>query len=231
MANPGVIGNGFLISNGNFVTARQNVQPWIYSGVLTDGQWRQDLAEYFACGCDIEIQYSAYSSTGTANKFVLSSRDFKHPTDYVESHLQITKRIRTVLKKSGFTIDYMTDYRRTYSQFAHTSSCYAVIHGLSKDGGIPTSNVSIEGGKSIKIAGYEGNTDVHNLTSFRYLTSTTEYKDDENGTYILQDGSNTTGFLGSPAFIQDEDKSYKCVGVYVGKMYDRPRIVPINRCY
>ena len=69
------------------------------------------------------------------------------------------------------------------------------------------------------------------LNSFRYLTSTTEYKDDANGTYILQDGSNTAGFLGSPAFIQEEDKSYKCVGVYVGNMFGRPRIVPINRCY
>lgn len=230
VANPGVIGNGFLISNGTFVTARQNVQPWIYSGVLTDGQWREDLAEYFACGCDIEIQYSAYSSNGTAKKLSFTSRDFDHPTDYVEDRLQITKKIRTVLKKSGYSVEYTTGYYRTYSQFASTSSCYAVIRSLSNDG-IPTSTVSIEGGKSIKIAGYEGNTDVHNLTSFRYMTSTTEYKDDANGTYILQDGSDAIGFLGSPAFIQDEDKSYKCVGVYVGITYGKPRIVPINRCY
>ena len=230
VANPGVIGNGFLIENGNFVTARQNVQPWIYSGVLTDGQWRQDLAEYFACGCDIEITYSAYSSDGTAKKLSFTSRDFDHPTDYVESSIEIRKSIRTILKKSGYTIDYLTGYYRTYSQFASTSSCYAVIRGLANNG-IPTSSASIEGGKSIKIAGYEGNTDVHSLNSFRYLTSTTEYKDDANGTYILQDGSNTAGFLGSPAFIQEEDKSYKCVGVYVGNMFGRPRIVPINRCY
>lgn len=230
VANPGVIGNGFLISNGNFVTARQNVQPWIYSGVLADGQWRQDLAEYFACGCDIEIQYSAYSSNGTAKKLSFTSRDFDHPADYVDSRIQITKRVRTVLKKSGYSVEYISGYYRTYSQFASSSSCYAVIRGLSNDG-IPTSSTSIEGGKSIKIAGYEGNTDVHNLSSFRYMTSTTEYKDDANGTYILQDGSNTVGYLGSPAFIQDDDKSYKCVGVYVGNMFGRPRIVPINRCY
>lgn len=229
VANPGVIGNGFLIDNGNFVTARQNVQPWIYSGVLADGQWRQDLAEYFACGCDIEISYSAYSSDGTAKKLTFTSRDFHHPADYVESSIEIRKSIRNILRKSGFTIDYLTGYYRTYSQFASSSSCYAVISGLANDG-IPTSSASIEGGKTIKIAGYEGNTDVHSLNSFRYLTSTTEYKDDANGTYILQDGSNTAGFLGSPAFIQEEDKSYKCVGVYVGNMFGRPRIVPINRC-
>lgn len=230
VANPGVIGNGFLIENGTFVTARQNVQPWIYSGVLADGQWRQDLAEYFACGCDIEISYSAYSSDGTAKKLTFTSRDFDHPADYVESSIEIRKSIRTILRKSGFTIDYLTGYYRTYSQFASSSSCYAVIRGLANDG-IPTSSASIEGGKTIKIAGYEGNTDVHSLNSFRYLTSTTEYKDDANGTFILQDGSNTAGFLGSPAFIQEEDKSYKCVGVYVGNMFGKPRIVPINRCY
>lgn len=230
VANPGVIGNGFLISNGTFVTARQNVQPWIYSHVLTDGQWRDELAEYFACGCDIEIQYSAYSSTGTAKKLSFSSRDFDHPTDYVVDKILISKPTRNALKKSGYSIEYLESYYRPYHQFASTSSCYAVIRNLSNDG-IPTSAASIEGGKTIKIAGYEGNTDVHNLTTFRYLTSTTEYKDEENGTFILQDGSNAVGFLGSPAFIQDEDKSYKCVGVYVGSMFGKPRIVPINRCY
>lgn len=229
VANPGVIGNGFLIENGNFVTARQNVQPWIYSGVLTNETWRQELAEYFACGCDIEIQYSAYSSTGTARKLTFTSRDFSHPTDFVESRIEIGKKVRNILKKAGYRIDYLAGYSRTYSQFAATSSCYAVIRNLANTG-IPTSSSSIEGGKSLKIAGYEGNTDVHNLSSFRYLTSTTEYKDEANGTFILQDGSNATGFLGSPAFIQGEDKGYKCVGVYVGNMFGRPRIVPINRC-
>lgn len=230
VANPGVIGNGFLISNGNFVTARQNVQPWIYSGVISDGQWRKELAEYFACGCDIEILYSAYSSNGTAKKLTFTSRDFDHPTDYVSSRIVISKEVRRILKKSGYTIEYLTGYYRTYSQFAPSSSCYAVIRGLSNDG-IPTTTTTIEGGKTLKVAGYEGDTDVHNLNSFRYMTSTTVYKDEANGTYILQDGNNTAGYLGSPAFIQNEDKTYTCVGIYVGNMFDKPRIVPIDRCY
>lgn len=230
VANPGIVGNGFLISNGNFVTARQNVQPWIYSGVITDGAWREELAQWFACGCDIEIQYSAYSSTGTANKITFSSRDFEHPADYVTKEIEIKKEIRTILKNNGFKIEYLKSYRRSYSQFAESSSCYAIIRNLANTG-IPTSNKTLEGGHQVKIAGYEGQTNVHNLTSFRYLTSTTNYKDTNNGTFILQDGNNNIGYLGSPAFIQLEDKSYKVVGVYVGSLFGQPRIVPISRCY
>ena len=232
VANPGIIGNGFLISNGNFVTARQNVQPWIYSGVLDTQTWRDELAMYFAVGCDIEIMYSAYSSNGTAKKLTFTTRDFQHPEDLVDSRIEISKRVRTVLKglENKLRIQWLTGRYVRYSQFSGTSQCWAVIRGLANTG-IPTYTGSIEGGKSLKIAGYENNTDVHNLTSFRYLTSTTVYKDESNGTFTLQDGNNNLGYLGSPAFIQEDDKSYKCVGIYVGVLGEKPRIVPINRCY
>lgn len=228
IANPGIVGNGFLIDNGNFVTARQNVQPWIYSGVYTDGEWREELAQYFACGCDIEIQYSAYSSQGAARKLSFSSRDFQHPADYISKEIEIKKSIRAVLKESGFKIEYIKSTRRAYKQFASNSACYAVIRSLANTG-IPTASSSLEGGKQVKIAGYDGQTNVHSLNSFRYLTSTTTDHDSRNGTINLQDGNNSRGFLGSPAFIQT-DGGYKVVGVYVGNMFGQPRIVPISRC-
>lgn len=233
VANPGIIGNGFLISNGNFVTARQNVEPWIYADEL-GGEWRKKLAQYRAAGCEIEISYSAYSSNGTAKKLTFTSRDFKRLNDVLEKGtIYIDDDVRKSLKVSGFSndeIEYMTGHYRPFDKFAEGSVCYAVIYGLANTG-IPTSTSTIEGGKSLKIAGYEGATDVHNLTSFRYLTSTTVYKDEKNGTFILQDGNNTAGYLGSPAFVQGEDKGYKCVGIYVGFLLNNPRIVPINRCY
>lgn len=229
VANPGVVGNGFIIDNGNFVTARQNVQPWIYNGVLQDGEWRRQLAYYFACGCEIEIQYSAYSSNGAGKKLTFNSRDFQHPTDYVMTEIEIPVVIRKQLKGYGFKITYLKKFHMKYPQFAETSACYAVLRNMQK-AGIPTNTRSIEGGHQLKIAGYDGRTDIHNLTSFRYLTSTTEYKDENNGTIILQDGNYNDGFLGSPAFIQNDDKSYSVVGVYVGMMFGRPRIVPISRC-
>lgn len=228
IANPGIVGNGFLIDNGNFVTARQNVQPWIYSGVLADGSWREELAQYFACGCDIEIQYSAYSSLGAAKKMIFSSRDFQHPTDYVTKEIEINKSIRAVMKDNGFKIEYLSSSRRAYKQFAANSACYAVLRGKANTG-IPTTGTALEGGHQVKVAGYDGQTNVHSLNSFRYLTSTTTDHDRRNGTINLQDGGNSRGFLGSPAFIQT-DNGYKVVGVYVGNMFGQPRIVPISRC-
>ena len=231
IANPGIVGNGFLIENGNFVTARQNVEPWIYYEELGE-PWRHEMAQYKALGCDIEITYSAYSSTGAAKKLTFSSRDFTHPEgDLSEGRVIIDKKKRNAMRRSyNLKPAYSSDYSLPLRKYASNSACYAKIRGLANTG-IPTSSSTIEGGKSLKIAGYEHKTDVHNLTSFRYLTSTTVYKDEANGTFILQDGDNRPGYLGSPAFIQGEDKSYKCVGIYVGKMSGNPRIVPINRCY
>lgn len=229
IANPGVVGNGFLIDNGNFVTARQNVQPWIYSGVLTDGVWRDELAQYYALGCDIDIEYSAYSAKGTAQKLKFNSRDFKHPEDYVTKTIEISKSVRTIANKFGISVNYIEKHRVSYKQFASTSNCFAVIRALANTG-IPTSSASLEGGHLLKIAGYTGYTNVHNLGGFRYITSTTTTKDAENGTYILQDGGSHTGYLGSPVFVQDKDGQYRVAGLYVGTLFGQPRIVPINRC-
>ena len=231
IANPGIIGNGFLINNGTFVTARQNIEPWIYYEELPNEGWRSELAQYVALGCNVEIMFSAYSSTGTAKKLTFTNRDFKRPTkDLKDGTIYIDKDKRRAFKTSGIDVDYLDGWSLPFPRFANESACYAVIHGLANTG-IPTSTSTIEGGKSLKIAGYEENTDVHNLTSFRYLTSTTVYKDDKNGTFTLQDGNKTPGFLGSPAFVQDEDKGYRCVGVYVGYTAGQYRIVPINRCF
>lgn len=231
IANPDIVGNGFLIENGNFVTARQNVEPWIYYEELGE-PWRNEMAQYRALGCEIEITYSAYSSTGTAKKLTFSSRDFNHPGgDLTPGRVVISKPKRNAMRKSfNLKPTYGNDYSLPLDRYAKNSQCFAMIRGLANTG-IPTSSSTIEGGQSLKIAGYEWQTDVHNLTSFRYLTSTTVYKDEYNGTFILQDGDNKPGYLGSPAFIQGEDKGYTCVGIYVGKLGGNPRIVPINRCY
>lgn len=233
IANPGVVGNGFLIKNGNFVTARQNVEPWIYYEELQGEGWRYEMAQYRALECDIEITYSAYSSTGAAKKLTFSSRDFIHPNgDLIQGRVVIDKPKRKAMDKSFNNVkyDYGKDYSLPVDRYAPNSACYAVIRGLGNTG-IPTSTSTIEGGKSLKIAGYENETNVHNLTSFRYLTSTTVYKDDHNGTFTLQDGNRARGYIGSPAFVQGEDKGYMCVGVFVGYTLGQYRIVPIDRCY
>lgn len=229
IANPGVVGNGFLIDNGNFVTARQNVQPWIYSGVLTDGVWRDELAQYYALGCDIDIEYSAYSAKGTAQKLKFNSRDFVHPNDYVTKNIEISKSIRTIANKFGISVNYVEKHRVSYKQFASHSNCFAVIRALANTG-IPTASTSVKGGQELTIAGYTGKTDVQNLGGFSYMNSHTIQAD--NGTYILQEqsGGNHRGYLGSPAFITDDNGKHRVIGVYVGTLFGHPRIVPISKC-
>lgn len=231
IANPGVVGNGFLIDNGNFVTARQNVQPWIYSGVVTDGRWRDELAQYYAIGCDIEIQYSAYSAKGTAKKLQFNSREFKYPDNYVTRNIEVSKSIRTIANKFGISVNYVEKHSVSYKQFASTSNCFAVIRGLANTG-IPTASTSVKGGQELTIAGYTGKTDVQNLGGFSYMNSHTIQADNGNDTYILQEqsGGNHRGYLGSPAFIKDDNGKHRVIGVYVGTLFGHPRIVPISKC-
>ena len=58
-----VVGTGFVIG-GKFITARSNLQPWVYRNVYRD-DWRQLLAEYVAAGFHVIIDFEAYSTRGS----------------------------------------------------------------------------------------------------------------------------------------------------------------------
>ena len=71
-----ICGTGFMLSNGMFVTDRQNVEPWIYSNTEWKDPWRKLLAVYKGAGCNIIIHYRAYSTKGTGKPLTFTSSDF-----------------------------------------------------------------------------------------------------------------------------------------------------------
>lgn len=225
-------GSGFVTPNGTFVTARQNIQPWIYvDGNTPADSWRRRLAVLYALGNDIIISYSAYSTEGPAARLQFSSRDFSMPTggDIVMAHISITEEEITFidaiggvtynkkqLLKEGLDIKHATAAARSYATLPGTGRA-----GIPYDAG---ASHSIAGGQTLDIVYYE-TSNVQNLAgAATYRTVNTEKTDNAGGTIVLQGGPGATAF-GAPVFIRESDGSLMVVGCYVGGS----KVVPIHR--
>lgn len=225
-------GTGFILSNGTFVTARQNVQPWLYINNVAPAGWRYELAKYVAMGFEVKIKFAAYSTSGPAKKIEMSSRDFDLPSagDVIEATVPISKSDWQHLQSLGFNIT-KEDLKRVGTNIkvsAPRGRSYALYHDTGRNG-IPFNSgaaQTLPGGKDIEICGYTSN-DVHNLSSSaEYHKASTSSADTKNGTIRIQNAPSYAGHLGAPAFIKEDDGSYSIIGVYVGSN----NIVPINRC-
>lgn len=229
-----VCGNGFLLDNGTFVTARQNIEPWVFTGEIKD-DWRRILAEYVGAGCEVTIHYKAYNVEGTAHPIEFSSKEFviDRSADLYETLVTVRKSIRAVLKDYGIKVTYSEKHSVRVHTYSPKSTCWAKLQGKGS-AGMPfnaAASGSLDGGHEVHTMGYTGNPNIHNLNStIKYWNAKTSFADTNNGTIVLQGANSNVGFLGSPAFIKESDGSFKVVGVLVGNIFGEDRIVPISRC-
>jgi hypothetical protein len=225
-----VVGTGFIM-NGKFVTARSNIQPWIYYRVYQDG-WRRQLAEYAQAGFNIVIDYEAYSTRGSGHPLRFSNSQFDQAS--LEAYdAEVTEEIQKttikIIKGWGFNIKKM-EYKSTRPVYTDKSHNAAVL-ALGAPGGLPvdaSTSSSLKGSEEVVIAGFSGRTDIQNLSSYvKYFTSRTSRV---AGTFItLQDASTNWGFTGAPAFYKGDDGKYRVIGVNVGNFGGEVRIVPMYR--
>ncbi len=228
-------GTGFLLSNGSFITARQNIEPWVFDQTtgVQQGSWRSIMRQYAAAGCNIIIEYEAYSTAGTAAKLSFNNQDFMidRSGDTRVERIEIERSIRAILKRNSISVSYIERHYAEIRVFSPTSRCVAILPGAG-GAGIPYNtgaSVASEGGTDIQIAGFMGTTNIHNL-SLEYFKSSTSRNDTQNGTIVLQSApTSTSGYLGSPAFIKDSDGNYRLVGMYVGHFYGQSRLIPVAR--
>lgn len=223
-------GSGFITPSSAFVTARQNIQPWIYvDGNTPSTDWRRRLAAVFALGNDIIINYSAYSTDGPAARLQFNSRDFSMPTggDVVTTHIEITEEDILYFEGIGLTVDKKVLLKEGLDIVHATAAAraWAALPGTGRVG-IPTdagASNSIAGGQSLDIV-YYGSSNVQNLGgSANYYTANTQMTDNRGGTIRLQSGPGHTAY-GAPVFIRESDGALMVVGMYVGNN----RVVPIH---
>lgn len=228
-----VVGTGFVV-DGKFITARSNIQPWVYRNVYGD-DWRRELAEYVAAGFNVIIDYEAYSTRGSGHplrfsntQFNLASLEANDATEIVE----IRKTIINKIKTWGIDIEYKKSTRERFVVTYYTDDSYnAAGLALGAPGGLPVDMgiaQSLKGSEEVVIAGFSGTTDIQNLSSYvKYFTSRTSRV--ASRFITLQDTHNNWGFTGAPAFYKEQDGNYRVVGVNVGNFNSEVRVVPINR--
>jgi len=232
-----VVGTGFVM-NGKFVTARSNIQPWVYRNVYANDDWRRELAEYVAAGFKVIIDFEAYSTRGSGHplrfsniQFDLASLEANDATQVVEIRKDIVKKIKAwgidfVYKKSN----YETYVATFYTDKSHNAATLA----LGAPGGLPIDRgtaQSLKGGEQVTIAGFSGRTDIQNLSSYiKYFTSNTSRTSGFNF-ITLQNSDSNWGFTGAPAFYKTSDGGFRVVGVNVGNFGGEVRVVPINKVY
>ena len=229
-----ICGTAFVLSNGTLVTARQNIEPWIFWRQL-GGRWRELMANYVAMGFKVVIEYDAYSTTGTARKLSFNNLDFQvdRSGDVSEETVEILKEVRVIMKDNGIKISASELRDRRIRVITPSSQCFAILPGKG-GAGIPYdagASLASDGGTEVQVAGFKNNPDIHNLSAYiSYFKSSTSRADTRNGTIVLQDANRNAGYLGSPAFLKEKDGSYRVIGVMIGQLFGEDRLVPIARC-
>ena len=228
-----VVGTGFVVG-GKFITARSNLQPWVYRNVYRE-DWRRLLAEFKAAGFNIIIDFEAYSTRGSGHPLRFSNSQFDLAS--LEAYdgkeiVEIRKDVIKTIKQWGVDIQYKKSTRERFVVTYYTDESHnAASLALGAPGGLPLdmeTAQSLKGSEEVVIAGFSGNTNIQSLSSFiKYFTSRTSRV--ANRFITLQDASNNWGFTGSPAFYKGSDGSYRVVGVNVGNFGGEVRVVPIHR--
>lgn len=228
-----VVGTGFVVG-GKFITARSNLQPWVYRNVYAD-DWRRLLAEYVAAGFRVIIDFEAYSTRGSGHplrfsntQFNLAALEASDGKEVIEIRKDVIKRI----KMWGIDIAYKRSTRDRFVVTYYTDDSHnAASLALGAPGGLPADVPAaqrLKGSEEVVIAGFSGNTNIQSLSSYiKYFTSRTSRMASKFIT--LQDASSNWGFTGSPAFCKEKDGSYCVVGVNVGNFGGEVRVVPIHR--
>lgn len=235
-------GTAFVLSNGTVVTARQNIEPWVYYERHAGSNWHAALAQFYSNGATVSMKLKGYSTRGAANKFSnLDSEDFiiDRTGDKVTAELKLTPgQYRQYLSWGGpdLTEEQIRQAGGRNMRFiSQQSRAYAKMRG-SNVRGLPfnsTEAQTIAGGKEITIVGYQGRGNVHNLaSSVIYRTAHTMHSDNVNGTIVLQEAITEPGMIGAPCVVKNPAKDiWEVIGVYVGVGLDgKGRIVPINKC-
>ena len=227
-----VCGTGFMLENGTFITDRQNVQPWIYSlNSVWKEPWRHMMAQFVACGANVVIHYRAYSTKGTGKSLSFVNTDFVTRNDGdMDATLRIERKVREIWEDEfDIEIDHRDEKR--IAVISTTSRSYAYIRNLGTDGeGIPYDSeisANMSGGTELHMVGYAGETNTHDLTP-AHFNDRTNKDDTQNGTIILQGQVDEPGYYGSPAFYRDEQGRYWVIGVMVGSVFGKDRLVPMK---
>ncbi len=227
-------GTGFFLEDGTFITDRQNIEPWIYSNDETKEEWKETLAQCNAAGANIVIHFLAYSTKGTGAPLRFTNEEFVTPNAN-EWIIQATKITEDFLEefeeKYGIKLSLEEDKNLDVKYLAPTEYSWAYIRNKGTYGsGIPYNTAvanDLPGGSDIHMVGYADFSDIHALRP-AHFNDKTNVADTKNNTIILQNRVSELGYYGSPAFIKSANGKYEVIGLMVGSIKGKDRLIPIS---
>lgn len=230
-----ICGTGFVLEDGTFITDRKNIDPWLFQTENNkQNKWMDEFAKYKAYGMNIIIHYSAYSTKGTGAPISFTNNDF-----ITES----SEPLQVIMHKVDE--DHIDDLEDEYNlklyldegdlvemhRFPQNAYSWAYIKNkFPKGQGIPYNTQiasNLPGGTDIHMVGYAGASNIHALRPAHY-NDRTNVADTKFNAIILQNRVPEAGYYGSPAFHKNQDGKYEVIGLMVGSVDGKDRLIPIS---
>ena len=152
-----LVGTGFMVE-GNFVTSRIVVQPWLYGNAQHD-DWRSLLAQYVSLGFMVSIEFDAYTLSNKSKPIHFSNLNFLIPIgQFQERTLKIHESIYNKVKNWGIELSsYKFVSKNSIQQYLEDPS-YAILplNGAASLPILANINGSLRTGDEVIVAGYTG---------------------------------------------------------------------------
>jgi uncharacterized membrane-anchored protein YhcB (DUF1043 family) len=224
---PKLVGTGFLMNDGRFVTARHVLEPWYYYHlkldysiftVYSNPTYRLDMLNMYANnGGTVIAHYTAVSSSGKRIAFNSSLARVNRTTDRVES--------AKIGKISGVTRKALLD-----------DTDWAVYQTLERSGFTHNSTLSmnLDIGTVLSVQGYpwgRGADEAVQVTPIYSVCNVARNGLDVNGTIMVSNDNTERGNDGGPVTVVNEEGVYQVVGILSGSTFAKGRIIPISVVY
>jgi hypothetical protein len=222
---PKLVGTGFLMNDGRFITARHVVEPWYYYNVKLDysifdvyNKFHLDeLNKIVNNGGTVIAHYTAVSSSGKRISFNSSLARVNRTTDKVES--QRAGR-SSIIRRTAVLDD--TDWA-VYQTLERSG--YSYDRALS---------MNLDIGTTLAVQGYPWGRGADEAVQVTPIYSTCQVARnglDVNGTIMVSNDNTERGNDGGPVTVVNSEGVYQVVGILSGSTFAKGRIVPVSVVY
>ena len=207
-----LMGTGFLLNDGRFVTARHVVEPWFFSSYDEDS-YEMSMLNYIANnGGKVRFHFTAYSSSGDRMTFTSDQFICNRQTDETETDEDGDKMITAQLNHTDWA----------YVQTSKTS-------GLPFDANL---SLRLERGTALTVLGFPfglGAQPPYTTITPQLSTGMTTANGLTNNVILTANTSYEKGNSGGPVFSQDPSGNLTVIGIVsAGLGRSTGFIVPIS---
>ena len=208
---PKIVGTGFLLDDGRFITARHVIEPWYYYDIIKDANY-QDYNIIANNGGSVVSYFTAISSSGKRFSFNGSEAKINRTTDRIESIR--SGRSRVVVRK-GVVDD--TDWASYQTQERQGLKFNNQLSGT-----LPVQT-------DLEVLGFPYGRGAESIQVTPIYTTCQVARQglDVNRTIMVSNDNTERGNDGGPVFIR-QDGVYQVVGILSGSTFAKGRVVPIS---